>query len=141
MPRNPPDGMQRIIPYIGYADAPAAIEFLCRAFGFEERFRYPMPDGRIGHAELGYQGNVLMLASAYPEFGLLSPRDLPGLPSQIKCFVDDVDGHYARARAAGATIVAEPAEHYGERMYRALDLEGHRWMFGTPVEDGSPETP
>ena len=49
MVKNPPAGTQRVIPYLAYADAPAAIDFLCRAFGFEERFRVPMPDGRVAH--------------------------------------------------------------------------------------------
>lgn len=128
---KPPKGMQRVIPYIGYRDAPAAIAFLCEAFGFEERSRYPMPDGRIGHAELSYADNVLLLASTYPEFGLVSPLDLPAQHAQIKCYVDDVDTHYARARAAGATVLSEPEDHYGERTYRALDIEGHRWMFSS----------
>src|SRR5256885_9954413 len=110
-----PTGVQRIIPYLAYADAPAAIDFLCRAFGFEERFRYPMPDGRIGHAELVFQGNVLMLASTYEGFGM-SPADLPAVHGQIICYVDDPDAHFARARAAGATIVVEPTDQHGNRM-------------------------
>ena len=55
MAQNPPEGMQRVIPYLLYADAPAALEFLGKAFGFEERFRMPMPDGKLGHAEVGYR--------------------------------------------------------------------------------------
>src|SRR5215510_6705449 len=105
MATNPPSGMQRIIPYLSYADAPAAIDFLCRAFGFEERFRYPMPDGRIGHAELTYLGNVVMLASSWEGFGD-SPLHLPSVHGQVYCWVDDVDAHFANARAAGATVVA-----------------------------------
>ncbi|NIX18355.1 MAG: hypothetical protein GWN07_00215, partial [Actinobacteria bacterium] len=128
-----PNGKQVLVPYLGYSDAPAAIDFLCRAFGFEERFRYPMDDGRIGHAELAFRENVLMLASAYPEMGLVSPEDLPARHAQIKCYVDDVDAHHERAREAGATIVAAPDDHYGERTYRALDTEGHRWMFSAPL--------
>ncbi len=50
MAKDPPDGMQRVIRYLSHADAPKAIDFLCRAFGFEERLRFPMPDGRLGHA-------------------------------------------------------------------------------------------
>lgn len=83
---------QRVVPYLGYPDAPAALEFLCRAFGFEETFRYPMEDGRIGHghAELTLNGDVaLMVASSFPERG-----------------------------------------------YRALDPEGHRWMFGEVSSGG-----
>lgn len=131
MPKNPPQGMQRVIPYLSYADAPAAIAFLCKAFGFEERSRYPMPDGRIGHAELGYQDNVLMLASAYEGFGE-SPLRLPAVHAQVYCFVDDVDRHFARAREAGATIAAEPRNDHGTRFYRAVDPEGHRWIFAMP---------
>ena len=138
MPENPPQGTQRIVPYLIYADAPAALEFLCRAFGFEERFRLPMPDGRIGHAELGCQGNALMLASVYDEMGFASPRDLSANHGQVLCYVDDVDAHYTRARSAGATVIQEPRdEPHGDRAYRALDPEGHRWIFATHVRDGA----
>lgn len=133
---NPPRGMQRMIPYLAYKDAPAALEFLHEAFGFEERFRLPMPDGRIGHAQMHHHGNVVMLASAYEEMGLRSPVDLPASHAQILCYVDDVDAHFERAKKAGATIVAEPEDQFhGDRTYRAMDAEGHRWMFATHVRD------
>lgn len=133
MPQNPPDGVQRLIPMLVYADAPAAIDFLCAAFGFEERNRYEMPDGRIGHAELGLGTDVVMLASEYPEFGLASPRKLPALNAQVFCWVDDIDAHHARAREAGAIIATAPEpQGYGARTYRALDPEGHRWLFAMP---------
>ena len=106
MATNPPQETQRIIPYLAYADAPAAIEFLCKAFGFEERYRLPMPDGRLGHAELAYRGNVVMLASTFPEMGFASPKDLEGIHTQVTCYVDDVDAHYARARSAGARMIS-----------------------------------
>ena len=128
MVKNPPEGMQRVVPYIFYADAVAALEFLVRAFGFTERMRFPMSDGKIGHAELLHHDCAIALASVYEEMGCMSPRDLPGSPGQIQCYVDDVDAHYARAKAEGATIVAEPEDQfYGDRSYRAADLEGHRW--------------
>jgi uncharacterized glyoxalase superfamily protein PhnB len=129
---------QRFVPYLAYADAEAALRFLCQAFGFEERLRYPMPDGRIGHAELTFGGGVLMLASVYGELGHASPRDLPAVHSQVFCRVDDVDAHFARARAAGAIIASEPADQHGERMYRALDHEGHRWIFSGPPRGQHP---
>jgi PhnB protein len=135
MATTPSQDAQRIIPGLAYADAPAAIDFLCRAFGFEERFRYPMPDGRIGHAEVTYQGQVVMLASSYPEMGFMSPMTLPALHAQIWCRVDDVDAHHAHALAMGATIATEPKDQHGHRMYRALDLEGHRWTFAMPLAD------
>jgi len=133
MTADSPIDKQRITPYLAYADAPAAIEFLCRAFGFEERFRLPMPDGRIGHAEIVWRGHVVMLASAYEEMGFISPKALPGVHSQIHFLVDDVDAHYERAKAAGATIATPPGEEHGQRSYRAMDLEGHRWIFSKPT--------
>jgi uncharacterized glyoxalase superfamily protein PhnB len=120
-----------VIPYLFYADAPAAIELLCRAFGFKERVRSPMPDGRIGHAELEYAGSTLMLASPYEGFGV-SPLDLDNVHGSVYCVVDDIDAHYARARAAGVTLVGEVVEQHGTRTYRAIDPEGHRWFFSTP---------
>ena len=126
--------MQRIVPMLPYADAPAAIAFLCRAFGFEERFRMDMPDGTIGHAELALGDDVVMLASVWREGGLTSPLELHALHAQIWCRVDDVDAHFARARAAGATLVGAPEDQaHGGRSYRALDLEGHRWIFSGPA--------
>ena len=56
---SPPKDAQRLVPYLAYADAPGAIDFLTRAFGFEEKFRFPMPDGRLGHAELTLGGEAL----------------------------------------------------------------------------------
>ena len=130
MSSNPPEGTQRIIPMLVYEDAPAAIEFLCGAFGFEERFRFPMPDGSIGHAEIVYEGNVVMLASAGEEMGFTSPKDLSGIHSQVYCRVNDVDAHYERARAAGAVVTAAPEDQpHGDRNYRAVDTEGTRWIF------------
>ena len=126
---------QRIIPMLSYADAPAALAFLAQAFGFEERFRFEMPDGKIGHAEIGYAGNVVMVASEYEPFGLVSPSKLPFRHGQIFCLVDDVDAHFRRARDAGATIASEPEDQpHGHRMYRAMDPEGHRWIFAAAIK-------
>ncbi|MFO0985353.1 MAG: VOC family protein [Planctomycetota bacterium] len=126
---------QRVIPYLAYRDAPAAIEFLKRAFGFEERFRYPMEDGRIGHAEMTLGDSTLMLASAFEGFGA-SPLDLPATSVQLfYCVVDDVEAHHARAKAAGATLVAEPADQHGMRMYRGVRSRGTPLIFVQPLEE------
>jgi uncharacterized glyoxalase superfamily protein PhnB len=126
--------MQRITPYLSYEDAPAAIDFLCSAFGFEERYRMVMDDGRIGHAEVAYRDGIIFLASPWKETGASSPKDLAGIHSQLMCQVDDVDAHYRHALEAGAIVITEPADQpYGERTYRAVDLEGHRWIFHSPM--------
>jgi uncharacterized glyoxalase superfamily protein PhnB len=77
-----------------------------------------------------------MLNSEYESMNLASPRRLHARHAQMYCYVDDVDAHYARALAAGATIVAEPQDQpYGARSYRAIDPEGHRFIFATPLSD------
>jgi PhnB protein len=140
MAANPVRAPQSMVPYLSYQDAPAAISFLCEAFGFEERFRLPMADGRIGHAELSFAGNSLYLASSYPEIGFTSPAKLPAVHSQIVIEVEDVDAHYARARKAGATIASEPSDQpHGDREYRAVDPEGHHWSFSTRVREMTPD--
>jgi uncharacterized glyoxalase superfamily protein PhnB len=129
--------VQRFTPMLVYADAPAALAFLAEAFGFEERFRMDMPDGSVGHAEVGLGDAVVMVASEWSAGGVVSPLRLPALHAQIHVLVDNVDAHHARARAAGATIATEPADQeYGMRSYRAIDPEGHRWIFAAPLAAG-----
>jgi uncharacterized glyoxalase superfamily protein PhnB len=133
MPLTIAEGRQRIFPMLAYDDAPAAIDFLCAAFGFTEHSRMNGPAGTIGHAEIVLDGNVVMLATTWKAGGMASPRELPGMPSQLFCEIEDVDAHYLRARNAGAVVIAEPEDQpYGFRVYRALDLEGHRWLFAAP---------
>jgi uncharacterized glyoxalase superfamily protein PhnB len=69
-----------------------------------------------------------------------SPKSLGGANTQaVHVMLDgDLDAHSARARAAGAQIIAEPSEQfYGDRTYRVVDLEGHRWTFSVHVRDVS----
>jgi len=81
-----------------------------------------------------------MLATAVPDMGHASPKDLPGRHAGVMCYVDAVDAHFARARAAGAQITAEPEDKlYGCRMYAAADPEGHHGWFSTHVQDVAPE--
>lgn len=120
-------GGPTLFPGMRYTDAPAAIEFLTRAFGFRELERIENPDGTIAHAELGYGTGVLMLGSDRDD--RLGRRAGTGW---LYMAVDDLDGHFRRARDAGAEIVAEPYDtDYGSRDYTALDPEGNQWYFGT----------
>jgi len=132
--------LQRFVPMLVYKDCPAAIEFLCRAFGFTERSRLAMPDGRIGHAELEFHDQILTLSSEFEEMGLASPQTLPATHCQINCRVDDVDEHFETAKSAGATIVEAVADQfYGDRIYRAVDLEGTHWIFSQQIREVSQE--
>ena len=122
-----------MFPFLRYEDAPAAIEWLVRAFGLEERGVHANPDGTIAHAELGAGGSVVMLGSArQDDLGMKTARELGAVTGGIYMYVADVDAHYARAKGAGAAIVYEPRDTgYGSREYGARDLEGNLWSFGT----------
>ena len=137
MPATTEIQIQQVIPYLVYDDAEAAIDFLTRALGFSERFRMPMPDGRIGHCELALGDSVLFLASAYPELGLTGPGET--VHAQVLCYVEAVDAHYSQARQAGATVVGEPeTQPHGDWTYRIVDPQGRRWIFSQHVKDVDP---
>jgi uncharacterized glyoxalase superfamily protein PhnB len=122
-----------MFPFARYHDGRAAIEWLCAAFGFERREVHAAEDGTIVHAELGYGPSVFMLDSKSDSaFGLETARKLGAVTGGVYVSVEDVDGHYERAKAAGAEIVRELADTgYGSREYLARDLEGNLWSFGT----------
>ena len=125
-----------IIPSLRYRDAPAAIEWLCRAFGFEKRAVYPDEHGGIAHAQLTFGNGMVMLSSASDDqWGrrIAQPDQIGGRETQCACLiVADADAHYAQAKAAGATIVDEIRDQdYGGRGYSCRDPEGHMWWFGT----------
>lgn len=133
MVQNPPEGAPRISPYLLYADAGAAADFAVEAFGFTEHFRMTGDDGSVNHAEVRLADGEVMMGSPGPDYP--GPR-AAGNISTVHVYVDDVDAHHARAKAAGATIISEPEnQFYGDRRYAAEDPEGHRWHFATHVED------
>ena len=123
-----------IIPSLRYQDAPAALDWLCIAFGFEPRFVVPDADGGITHARLTFGNAMIMLATA---------RDDAFGPVQMLVRVADVDAHHARAVAAGAQVVVAPHDFaFGGRLYACRDPEGNLWNFGShdPWEDEQPRT-
>ena len=125
-----------IIPTLKYDDAPAAIEWLCGAFGFEKHLIVPGEAGVIEHAQLTFNGAMIMLGSVRESpFDALqkTPRAVGGVGTQSAYIViDDVDAHCARAVRAGAEIVSPPEDQdYGGRMYSCRDPEGHLWNFGS----------
>ena len=124
-----------VIPALHYKDAPAAIDFLCKAFGFEKNAVYEDKDGSIAHAQLSFGHGMVMLGSAREsEYGklLVRPADAGGVTMSVYCIVDDADAHFARAKAAGAQITREPVtQDYGGRDYTCKDPEGNVWTFGT----------
>jgi uncharacterized glyoxalase superfamily protein PhnB len=126
-------------PYLYYEDATSALDWLARAFGFEELARYVDPDGFVMEAEMRAGDTVVQLCGYS---GYWSEQEASGPAGQENIlYVDDVDAHFARATAAG--VVADPPEDkpYGVRAYAVTDPGGHRWDFWQRLTDrvGLPE--
>jgi uncharacterized glyoxalase superfamily protein PhnB len=127
-----------VIPALRYQDAPKAIDWLCRAFGFEKHLVVPGEEGSIAHAQLRFGNGMIMLGSARKHGGpydqlVKTPAEVGGTSTQGPyVIVEDADAHLAQARAAGAEIVIDiKDEDHGGRGYTCRDPEGHVWSFGT----------
>ena len=126
-----------MVAHIVYGDVAEAVAWLSQAFGFVEHYRYGDPTHPNG-AQMRFHDAVVMIAEVRP--GRATPADSGVLTQSLTLFTDDVDGHYAKAKAAGAKIVEEPHETaYGEYQYGALDFAGHHWLFARHARDVSPE--
>ena len=131
---------QTVYPFIAYEDANASMDWLIRAFGFREVARHKDKRGRVLHGELKLSGSTVMLAQPSPHYQ--SPArhakackaasrwsKVPWVIDGVLVLVRDVDAHFARAKAAGATILTSIQKGGAGRAYRCADCEGHRWMF------------
>ncbi len=147
--KKTPSGWPRISPAIWYEDPAKAIDWLCKAFGFQVRLKVEGENGHIEHSELEYGDGLIMVGgqagySAAKENAesRRSPKAIGGGNTMsLMVYVDDVEAHCARSRAAGARILREPkTEDYGDdywsdRIYEAEDLEGHRWWFSQRLRE------
>lgn len=116
-----------IYPTLRYADAKAAISFLTNTFGLVAEHVSNADDGSVGHAELSWEGGIVMLGT---RTGNADPFDTGR--AVLYLAVEDVDAHHARAVAAGAEIIHQLTDQpYGSREYAARDPEGNVWSFGT----------
>lgn len=135
-----PKGWPRLASAAFYSDASKAIDWLCKAFGFEVRLKVEGEGGLVEHSELLFGEAVIMVGDSRrqrdtgPKF--VSPKAAGGVCTQsMMLYVDDAEAHCARARAAGAVIAYEPkVSDYGEdywvdKSYQAVDPEGHAWWF------------
>jgi uncharacterized glyoxalase superfamily protein PhnB len=126
-----------VVPGMAYRNAPAAIEWLCRVFGFEKHAVHPGPDNTIMHAELTLGDGMIMLGSlrddnAYRRF-TKHPDEIGGAETHsVSLIVSDADALYARAKSAGAEMLFDIEDKpYGGRAFTCRDPEGHIWNVGT----------
>lgn len=137
MPKFAKDCRSTVVPALRYRNAPAVIDWLCHAFGFEKQAVYPNKDGSIAHAQLTFGNGMVMLGSVVdnaPYSKLMrQPEDIGGLETQAPyLIVGDCDGVYRQAKAAGAEIVIDIADQdYGGRAFTCRDPEGHVWNVGS----------
>jgi uncharacterized glyoxalase superfamily protein PhnB len=121
-----------VIPVLVYEDVGEAIEWLCEAFGFTERWR-----AGNHRAQLAVGDGAVALIEQGGGRGASRPAEHG---DSVMVRVDDADGHHERARQHGARIPQPPADHpYGERQYTAEDLAGRRWTFSQSIADVAPE--
>jgi uncharacterized glyoxalase superfamily protein PhnB len=123
-----------VTPVLIYPDVIAAVAWLARAFGFQERVRV----GDAHRAQLAVGADAAMIVA---EVG--GQKVAPAAESVthiIKVRVADVDAGFARARDAGARVISEPTTYeYGERSCELEDLAGHGWELTQTVRDVQPE--
>jgi len=134
-----PSGWPRLSSSVFYHDPREAIDWLCRAFGFELRLKVEGNDGVIHHSELCFADTSIIVRGSGGKAAWRARYHVPQATGWIAqpsaLFVDDVDAHQQRAFAAGAKIIGSLGsnesreEHRAERAYGALDLEGHSWLF------------
>src|SRR5215471_9684073 len=126
-----------LVPVLIYEDVGKAIAWLCGAFGFAERLRAPGTGGRITHAQLSIGDGDVMIGASGAEF---QPPRANEVNQYVIVRVKDVDQHFDHAKRFGARIVQPPTNMpFGERVYTAEDLAGHRWTFSRSIADVAPE--
>jgi uncharacterized glyoxalase superfamily protein PhnB len=134
------DLLPDVVPMISYRDGIAAMEWLAEAFGFQAREQWLDDDGVLTHGEMAAGNGTIMLATPSPHYE--GPRQhrlhcrsaaawssVPWIVDGVLVYVPDVQEHRKRAKAAGAVLLSDIDEEPYGRLYRAEDLEGHRWMF------------
>jgi PhnB protein len=131
-----PDDYPRVTPYLIVDDADAAIDFYRMVLGATERMRMPMPDGRVGHAELEVGDAMIMLADENPDMDVRGPKSVGGTPVTLHVYVEDADSVFERALQSGAKeLRAVEDRFYGDRSGQFEDPFGHRWNVASHVED------
>ena len=131
MPNPVPPGYTTVTPYLCVSDAAKLIDFLTQAFDAKLIFKMDGPGGKIMHAEMTIGDSRIMLGQPAPG---------QETHAMIHLYLPDADGFYARAIAAGATSVREPADQfYGDRSAGVRDQFGNQWFIATHIEDVTPE--
>jgi PhnB protein len=137
-----PEGYSTVVPYISVKGASDAIAYYKKAFGAQELVRMPMPDGKVGHAELKIGDSIVMMADEmnHPDAITKSPLTLGGITSGLCLYVEDCDAIFNRAVEAGGKVRRPLTnQFYGDRSGTIEDQFGQVWTISTHVEDVPPD--
>jgi uncharacterized glyoxalase superfamily protein PhnB len=134
-----PVGMAWLIPALPVQNVERTLNFLQKCFGFEKGISMPGQDGKLIHAEVKYEGEIIAMFGLEGAYGgtCKSPAtSKTECPITLYVYCDNVDALYAKAKSAGATVVSEPKDMFwGDRTAEFSDPDGYRWMFATNVAD------
>lgn len=130
-----------MIPYITVKSAEAALDYYEKAFGFERTDTLPGPDGKIWHAAMKHQGEVILMLSPHGSMGFpVPPPGAKDMPFHFYVYTPDVDALYQQiARAGGCQFHMVPQDMFwGDRMMVLTDPDGYKWSFATKVREFDP---
>ncbi|MRR53413.1 MAG: VOC family protein [Deltaproteobacteria bacterium] len=132
-----PKGFHTVTPYVVLKDSRKAIEFYQKAFGAEELFLMPGPDGKgVVHAEIRIGDSIIMLSDENPHEPCKSAESIGGSPVSFYLYVEHVDEAFARAINTGASSMMPVQEMFwGDRIGAVKDPFGHNWTLATHTKD------
>ena len=121
-----------IAPLLSVRRGAQALAFYKAAFGAVELHKVESPDGEVV-AQLAVDGAQFWISDESPEHGNFSPESLHGGTVRMILTVADPDAAFARAVAAGATVISAVEQAHGWRVGRVVDPYGHHWEIGKPL--------
>ena len=132
-----PEGFHSVTPIFVFKDTRKAIEFYKKAFGAEERYAMPGPDGKgIMHAEIRIGDSIIMMGEENPQQSCKSAETLGGSPISFYLYLENVDEAFARALAAGAEARMPVQDMFwGDRAGTVQDPFGYSWFLATHTKD------
>lgn len=135
-----PDGFHTITAHLIVGGAGRAIDFYKTAFGAEELFRMPGPDGEsVMHGEIKIGDSIVMICDEFPEM-CRGPKTIGGSPVTLHLYVADADASFNRAVKAGCEVTMPLQDMFwGDRYGKLRDPFGHEWSIATHKEDLTPE--
>jgi len=136
-----PEGFQSVTPMCMFKDARKAIEFYKRAFGAEELFVMPGPDGKgVMHAEVRIGNSIIMMGEENPQEPCKSAEAMGGSPVSFYIYVENVDDAFQKAAAAGAEVRMPVQDMFwGDRLGTVQDPFGYSWSLATNFKQPTPQ--